>query len=59
MYRTLHPDLPCKVFFIMYENSIEEQKYLSVIRKEKDSFEKLIREKSVNIYIFNFTIPSC
>ncbi|RGB39369.1 hypothetical protein C1646_620277, partial [Rhizophagus diaphanus] len=28
-------------------NSIEEQKYLSVIRKEKDAFEKLIREKSI------------
>jgi len=37
---------------MMYENSIEEQKYLSVIRKEKDSFEKLIREKSVNVYTF-------
>ena len=46
----------------MYENSIEEQKYLSLIRKEKDAFEKLIREKSVSIqclyayliYIRNF-----
>ncbi|CAG8681451.1 22521_t:CDS:10 [Rhizophagus irregularis] len=47
VYRTFYPDLPCKVFFMMYENSIEEQKYLSVIRKEKDAFEKLIREKSI------------
>ncbi|RIA94468.1 hypothetical protein C1645_796494 [Glomus cerebriforme] len=47
VYRTLHPDISCKVFFMMYENSIEEQKYLSAIRKEKDAFEKLIREKSI------------
>ncbi|GBC02224.1 hypothetical protein RclHR1_04500012 [Rhizophagus clarus] len=47
VYRALHPDIPCKVFFMMYENSIEEQKYLSAIRKEKDAFEKLIREKSI------------
>ncbi|CAG8592159.1 11965_t:CDS:2 [Funneliformis caledonium] len=49
VYRTLHPDIPCLVYFMMYENSIEEQKYLSVIRREKEAFEKLIKEKSVNI----------
>ena len=40
---------------MMYENSIEEQKYLSAIRKEKEAFEKLIREKSVSIQHINFT----
>lgn len=33
---------------MLYENSVEEQTYLSMIRKEKDAFEKLIREKSVS-----------
>ncbi|CAG8438592.1 3356_t:CDS:10 [Funneliformis mosseae] len=47
VYRTLHPDIPCLVYFMMYENSIEEQKYLSVIRREKEAFEKLIKEKSI------------
>ncbi|KAJ3028644.1 UNVERIFIED_CONTAM: hypothetical protein HDU68_001225 [Siphonaria sp. JEL0065] len=43
------PDL--FVYFMLYDNSIEEQKYLTSLRKEKDSFEKLIREKA------NMAIP--
>lgn len=35
-----------------YGNSIEEQKYLAAVRKEKDSFTKLIQEKGVTIYVF-------
>jgi hypothetical protein len=31
----------------MYEDSIDEQYYLTSIRKEKDAFERLIREKAV------------
>ncbi|KAI9027831.1 hypothetical protein DFJ74DRAFT_660580 [Hyaloraphidium curvatum] len=40
-----------KVYFMVYEDSVEEQRYLSMVRREKDSFEKLIREKS------NMAIP--
>ncbi|KAJ3050769.1 hypothetical protein HK102_012202, partial [Quaeritorhiza haematococci] len=32
---------------MVYDNSVEEQRYLSMIRKEKEAFEKLIREKSI------------
>jgi hypothetical protein len=32
----------------MYSESVEEQRYLSSIRREKESFEKLIRENSVS-----------
>ena len=32
----------------MYAESFEEQRYLSTIRREKESFEKLIREKAVS-----------
>ncbi|KAJ3225748.1 hypothetical protein HDU81_007686 [Chytriomyces hyalinus] len=39
------------VYFMIYDNSIEEQKYLTSLRKEKDAFEKLIREKA------NMAIP--
>lgn len=43
---------------MLYENSVEEQNYLSMIRKEKDAFEKLIREKSVsNSQIVNIMDP--
>ena len=35
-------------YFLMYDNSAEEQKYLSSIRRERESFERLIRERSVS-----------
>ncbi|RCH96468.1 hypothetical protein CU098_009318, partial [Rhizopus stolonifer] len=48
VYRALHPSIDIKVYFMLYENSVEEQNYLSLIRKEKESFERLIHEKSAN-----------
>lgn len=48
VYRALNPTLNVRVYFAIFENSVEEQNYLSLIRKEKQSFEKLIHEKSVN-----------
>ena len=35
-----------KVFFFMYSDSIEEQKYLTQVRREKEAFEKLIQTKA-------------
>lgn len=32
-----------------YGDSVEERRYLSGVRKEKDAFTKLIREKSVSV----------
>jgi hypothetical protein len=32
---------------MMYANSCEEHKYLAGIRKEKESFERLIKERGV------------
>lgn len=47
VYRALHPTIQVRVYFMLYENSVEEQNYLTLIRKEKESFEKLIHEKSI------------
>ncbi|KAI9337340.1 hypothetical protein BD770DRAFT_422590 [Pilaira anomala] len=47
VYRASHPTIQVRVYFMLYENSVEEQNYLTLIRKEKESFEKLIHEKSV------------
>ncbi|CAG8727296.1 18554_t:CDS:1, partial [Acaulospora morrowiae] len=47
VFRAMHPGIACRVYFMMYQNSVEEQRYLSSIRKEKESFEKLIHEKSI------------
>jgi DNA excision repair protein ERCC-4 len=45
VYRASHPSRHLKVYFLYYENSVEEQRYLSAVRKEKDAFTRLIREK--------------
>ncbi|KAJ1719226.1 DNA repair protein RAD16 [Coemansia erecta] len=37
------------VYFLVYDNSIEEQRYLSAIRRERESFEKLIHDKSTAV----------
>ncbi|KAL7330954.1 DNA repair protein RAD16, variant 2 [Mucor circinelloides] len=47
VYRAQHPTIDIRVYFMMYEDSVEEQNYLSLIRKEKESFERLIHEKSI------------
>ena len=36
----------CRIYFFMFDASAEEQRYLTNLRKEKDAFESLIREKS-------------
>ncbi|ODV94261.1 hypothetical protein PACTADRAFT_44994 [Pachysolen tannophilus NRRL Y-2460] len=45
VYQAVNKDRPAKTFFMYYGNSVEEQKHLNNIRKEKESFTKLIREK--------------
>lgn len=36
---------------MFYGESVEERRYLSSVRREKDAFTKLVREKSVSIPI--------
>lgn len=47
VYRSSHTDRNVKVYFMYYHGSVEEQRYLSIIRREKDAFTKLIKEKGV------------
>ena len=47
-YRAAHANCALRVYFLTYKDSVEEQKYLSSIRKEKDAFERLIRERGVS-----------
>ncbi|GAA5866070.1 hypothetical protein JCM8547_000585, partial [Rhodosporidiobolus lusitaniae] len=44
-YRAAHAGLAIRVYFLVYKDSVEEQKYLSEIRREKDAFVRLIGEK--------------
>ena len=47
VYRSSHTDRNIRVYFMYYGGSVEEQRYLSAVRKEKDAFTKLIRERGV------------
>ncbi|KAF2083300.1 DNA repair protein [Saccharata proteae CBS 121410] len=46
VYRSSHVDRNVRVYFMYYGGSVEEQRYLSAVRREKDAFTKLIRERS-------------
>jgi DNA excision repair protein ERCC-4 len=48
VYRSSHLGRNVKVYFMYYGGSVEEQRYLSAVRREKDSFTKLIKEKGVS-----------
>lgn len=44
-YRSSHTARQVRVYFMYYGHSVEEQRYLSAVRREKDAFTKLIRER--------------
>ncbi|KAH6911198.1 hypothetical protein BKA70DRAFT_1269689 [Coprinopsis sp. MPI-PUGE-AT-0042] len=46
VYRSSNPGLAVRVYHMVYGNSCEEHKYLAGIRKEKESFERLIKERA-------------
>lgn len=46
VYRKMYPTLQVRLYFMLYAESSEEQRYLSSIRKEKDAFERLIKDKA-------------
>ncbi|XP_030068380.1 DNA repair endonuclease XPF isoform X2 [Microcaecilia unicolor] len=46
IYRASRPGKPLRVYFLIYGGSTEEQRYLTTLRKEKEAFEQLIREKA-------------
>lgn len=47
VYRSTNQGVGVRVYFMNYSDSVEEQRYLSALRREKESFERLIREKSM------------
>ncbi|KAK2001095.1 DNA repair protein [Colletotrichum falcatum] len=46
VYRSSHNDRNVRVYFMYYGESVEEQRYLSSVRREKDVFTKLIKERA-------------
>ncbi|KAI0003913.1 DNA repair protein [Xylariaceae sp. FL0662B] len=46
VYRSSHNDRNVRVYFMFYGGSVEEQRYLATVRREKDTFTKLIKERA-------------
>lgn len=46
VYQAMNPTNPAKTFFMYYGTSVEEQTHLMQIKKEKQAFTKLIKEKA-------------
>ncbi|PHH68846.1 hypothetical protein CDD82_232 [Ophiocordyceps australis] len=46
VYRSSHNDRNVRVYFLYYGGSVEEQRYLSSVRREKDAFTKVIKERA-------------
>jgi len=45
VYRSSHTDRNVRVYFMYYAGSVEEQRYLSSSRREKEAFMRLIKER--------------
>ena len=48
VYKNSNSGMAVRVYHMVYTNSCEEHKYLTAIRKEKESFERLIKERGVS-----------
>nr|CAD7434989.1 unnamed protein product [Timema monikensis] len=46
VYQSEHSEFQFQVFFLMYGGSVEEQAYLTSLRREKEAFDYLIKQKA-------------
>lgn len=53
VYQNNNPSLDLKVYFLIYGGSVEEQEYLTSLRREKEAFHSLISTKTVSISIYD------
>lgn len=49
VYQNNNPSLDLKVYFLIYGGSVEEQEYLTSLRREKEAFHSLINTKTTMI----------
>lgn len=49
VFKASRPGIPLRVYFLIYSGSVEEQKYLTTLRKEKEAFEMLIKDKGTMV----------
>ncbi len=48
VFKACRPGMPLRVYFLLYDSSVEEQRYLTGLRKEKEAFEQLIKDRAVS-----------
>eukprot|EP01105_Mastigella_eilhardi_P025813 TRINITY_DN715_c0_g1_i3.p1 TRINITY_DN715_c0_g1~~TRINITY_DN715_c0_g1_i3.p1 ORF type:complete len:562 (-),score=102.73 TRINITY_DN715_c0_g1_i3:231-1916(-) len=53
MYKAENPGIPVRVYFMVYEQSVEQQKYIIALKREASAFESLINEKASMIVPVN------
>ena len=46
MYKARHPELALRVYFLLYEDSVERRKFYCAVRHEAEAFETLIQKKA-------------
>ncbi|CAK8987349.1 DNA repair endonuclease XPF (DNA excision repair protein ERCC-4) [Durusdinium trenchii] len=46
VYQARHPSRKLRLYFLQYQDSAEEQRYLSDLKREQDTFKALIEEKA-------------
>ena len=51
VYKASNPRLAVRVYFMVYQMTAEEHKYLASLRNEKDAFERLIKERGVSVQL--------
>merc|ERR1719305_38234 len=49
VHQAQRPGLHTRVYFLLYRGSVEEQAYLTTLRREKKAFESLIKEKATMV----------
>jgi DNA excision repair protein ERCC-4 len=52
MFQSTHPKFPLYFYMLYYKNSVEEQRFLASIKRERDAFMSLIRDK-INLSIID------
>ena len=55
VYQNKNPSINLQVYFLIYGGSVEEQAYLTSLRREKDAFEKLVLAKTVRLPFLNLS----
>lgn len=58
LYQASQSERQVAAYLVMYSDSIEEQKFLDLVRKEKDGFEQLIKERANMVITLEDTVKN-